>query len=114
GLAFATERRHGRGKFVMLGSLPYGEAGDLLLQKLIGHYAGEAGVALQSDVTPGTLVVPRTGDDGHDLWVIINMDGLGGTVTLPREGLDAVTGRKTAAGAFAVAAYECRVIRMEK
>lgn len=114
GMAFATERRHGRGKIVMLGSLPYGEAGDLLLQKLIGHYAGEAGVALQSDVTPGTLVVPRTGDDGHDLWVIINMDGLGGTVTLPREGLDAVTGRKTAAGAFAVAAYECRVIRMEK
>lgn len=42
------------------------------------------------------------------------MDGLGGTVTLPREGLDTVTGRKTAAGAFAVAAYECRAIRMEK
>ncbi|RRJ62582.1 beta-galactosidase [Paenibacillus oralis] len=114
GLAFATERLHGRGKIVMLGSLPCGEAGDLLLQKLIGHYADEAGVALRSDVTPGTLVVPRTGDDGNDLWVIINMDGLGGTVTLPREGLDVMTGRKAAAGALAVAAYEYRVIRMEK
>lgn len=112
GVAFATERRHGRGKIVMLGSLPCGEAGDLMLQKLINHYANESGVVLRSDVTPGTLVVPRTGDDGKELWVIVNMDGIGGNVTLPRDGLDVVTGRKVASGLHAVAAYEYRVIRL--
>lgn len=114
GLAFLTERRHGRGKLILLGSMPDGEDGDLLLRKLIGHYAEEAGITVRSDATPGTLVVPRAGDDGRELWVIVNLDGSGGSVTLPRGGLDAVTGRNVPAGALAVGPYEHRVIQLHQ
>ncbi|MFC0212009.1 beta-galactosidase [Paenibacillus chartarius] len=112
GAAFITEKRHGRGKIVMLGSLPSGDEGELLLHRLILHYADEAGVTVRSDVTRGTIVAPRRGDAG-DVWVVVNMDGLGGSVTLPREGVDAISGEAVAQGRLEVGRYEYRIIRFD-
>ncbi|MNC06842.1 Beta-galactosidase YesZ [compost metagenome] len=97
----------------MLGSLPAGEDGDQLLQALIGHYAGRAGVTVRSDVTPGTVVCPRRGSSG-ELWTVVNMDGLGGTVTLPRSGQDVLTGRAVPAGPLMLEPYEYRLIALEE
>lgn len=110
GLSFLTERAYGRGLIVLLGSLPAGEEGDKLMRALIGHYAGRAGVTLRSDATGGTVVCPRRGHDGRDLWAVVNMDGAGGSVTLPPQACDAVTGAALPPGLLSVGAYEYRLV----
>ncbi|MFC5448852.1 beta-galactosidase [Paenibacillus aestuarii] len=110
GLAFITEKQHGKGKIVMLGSMPAGEEGQLLLNRLIVRYAEEADVTIRSDVTKGTIVAPRRGDD-HEVWVVVNMDGAGGSVTLPRAGIDPTTQEPVPAGKLEIGRYEHKVIR---
>ncbi|WP_055105724.1 beta-galactosidase [Paenibacillus ihumii] len=112
GLAFATEHRHGLGRIVLLGSMPSGEAGDELLRRLIRHYADEVGITIRSDVKPGTLVAPRQRTDGQLVWIIVNMDGRGGSVTLPCPGWDALTGDVIPAGKVIVEAYGYRAIQL--
>jgi len=110
GEAFVTERRLGEGKVVLIGSTPTGDEGNELWVKLIEHYAAEAGVTVRTDATPGTIVAQRTGD-GYELWIIVNMDGAGGSVTLPTSGVDVVTNEEVAQGKLAVGRYEYRAIR---
>lgn len=112
GHAFLSEREHGKGKMVMLGSLPSGEKGDAMLEALVRHYAGEAAVSVRSDVTPGTVVAPRKGENGL-VWVIVNMDGKGGSVTLPEEGTDLLANRSVGAGRLSVGQHEYRVIQFD-
>jgi beta-galactosidase len=110
GEAFITERRLGAGKIVLVGSTPTGDDGNELWAKLIEHYAAEAGVTVRTDATPGTIVAQRQGED-CELWIIVNMDGTGGTVTLPANGVDAVTNEPVEAGQLHVGRYEYRAIR---
>ncbi|MDQ0890428.1 beta-galactosidase [Paenibacillus sp. V4I9] len=110
GKAFITEHQLGKGKIVMLGSMPMGEEGDLMVKKLIDHYAVDAHVRLRTDVTVGTIVAPRQGD-GYHLWVIINMDGKGGSVTIPQEGYDLLAQTGIKPGKLEIGKYEYRIIR---
>lgn len=112
GKAFITEHRLGKGKIVMLGSMPMGEEGDVMVKKLIDHYAVDAHVRLRTDVTVGTIVAPRQGDDYH-LWVIINMDGKGGSVTIPQEGYDLLAQTEIKPGSLGIGKYEYRIIRFK-
>ncbi|GMK42034.1 beta-galactosidase YesZ [Paenibacillus sp. CCS19] len=112
GLSFLTEQRVGDGLVVMLGAMPTGEEGDLMLRTMLDHYASRAGVALRANATSGTLVAPRVETDGRQLWVIVNMDGRGGTVTIPNGSVDAITGEPIAAGPLAVERYAYRVVRL--
>lgn len=109
GRAFITEQRHGKGKIVMLGSMPIGEDGDVLLKKLIDQYAGEAHLSLRTDVTQGTIVAPRLGD-GYTVWIIINMDGHGGSVTISQEGYDLLKQQPLFPGKLKIGKYEYRMI----
>ncbi|MEK4258786.1 beta-galactosidase [Paenibacillus sp. FSL R7-0163] len=111
-LSFLTEQPYGQGTIVMLGSMPAGEEGDLMLCKLIDHYAERTGVTVRSDVTKGTLVCPRSNDQGTEVWTIVNMDGHGGSLTLPRDGHDVLSGKSVACGPLSLGAYEYRVIRL--
>lgn len=108
--AFITERRLGEGKIVLVGSLPAGVEGDQLMRSLIAHYADEAGVNVRAAVSEGMIVAPRQGD-GYELWVVINMDGSGGTITLPREGVDALTNELVGPGELTVGRYEYKAIK---
>ncbi|MBD8068692.1 beta-galactosidase [Bacillus sp. PS06] len=113
GDAFITEHKRGQGKIVMLGSLPEGEAGDLLVSELLNHYAQEANVQLHTDVTKGTIVAPRHNDE-EDVWVMINMDGKGGSVTLPTTGTDALTGANLSKGIIEIGPFEHKIVRFQK
>ncbi|WP_438446029.1 beta-galactosidase [Gorillibacterium sp. sgz5001074] len=116
GLAFLTERTVGSrgGKVVLLGSLPGGEAGDRLLRSMIDRYAGEAGVRQRTDATAGTIVAPRVDRDGRSVWVAVNMNGAGGTVTLPSGGMDLLSGDGLEAGTvLRVEPFGYRAVRLE-
>ncbi len=112
GEAFVTEHRIGRGKIVMLGSMPLGEEGNRMLQAMVLHYAKEAGIKERTDVSEGTVVVPRRGD-GFTLWVVINMDGNGGTVSLPCAGMDVLENRVLPSGKLEIGRYEYKVVRLD-
>src|SRR5690606_18198467 len=91
--AYLTERALGKGKVVFLGAHPTGDDGRLFLQDLVHQYAQEAGAAAPFSVTPGTVVCPRVKDDGTQVLIVINMDGKGGKLSLPRGATNAVTGK---------------------
>jgi len=112
GDAFITERRLGAGKVVLIGSTPIGEEGNKLWANLIEHYTAEAGVTVRTDATPGTVVAQRAGH-GYELWIIVNMDGEGGSVTLPSKGVDVVSNEEISPGKLSVGRYEYRAIRLE-
>lgn len=110
-MPFITECKRGRGRIVMLGSMPEGEQGMLMLRRLLIHYAKEANISLLYDVTPGTIVVPRKGKDFLQ-WAIINMDGKGGEVTLPMNCKDALTDEAIVDEKIHIEAYDCRVVEL--
>lgn len=112
GKAFITEHKLGAGKIVMLGSLPMGDEGDLLLQKLVEHYSQEASLTMRTDVSKGTIVAPRQGD-GYTVWFIINMDGNGGTVTIPQIGIDIKTNSEVEPGQLEVGSFEYKMIKFK-
>lgn len=111
GLAFMTERRLGAGSVVVISAQPEGEVGRAMLGRTVAHYAGQAGVRRRFDASPGTIVCPRRGGDGHEWWLVQNMDGAGGEVRLPREGRDVLTGETLGPGSLALAAYAWRAVR---
>ncbi|WP_416151702.1 beta-galactosidase [Salipaludibacillus sp. HK11] len=110
GKAFMTESKVGKGKIVHVGSLPVGEEGDSLIRKIIDHYATETEVSVRTDVTSGTIVAPRIDDDGKQSWVIVNMDGQGGSVTIPKDAMDVLTKEKVSAERLDIGPYEYRII----
>jgi beta-galactosidase len=110
GLAFLTERAVGKGKVVFLTAMPQGDEGTALLAALFRHYATEAGVTLRLEVTPGTIALPRRDAQGL-FWVVVNMDGQGGTATLPGAATDLLGGDTLPAGPLAISPYTFRVVR---
>lgn len=108
GLPFITECRRGKGKVVMIGSRPVGESGSRMLQKLFLRYLKETG---ETVVLPsaGTMAVQREGA-GVRQWVCVNMDGKGGSVTLPRACRDTLNQEDLQAGAVFVPPYGVRVL----
>jgi beta-galactosidase len=60
-------------------------------------------------VTEGTIVAPRE-SNGHKFWVIVNLDGKGGSVTLPKDGMDLLTLNKVPQGTLELERYEYRII----
>ena len=93
GLAFATERPIGKGKLVMLGAQPHGDNSDAMLNRLIGHYAQQAGVKMHFDVPEGIVIVPRKSSQGKLLWIVLNMLNESKTVSLPAGATDMLSGR---------------------
>lgn len=110
GKAFLTEKQLGKGKFVMLGSLPTGEEGSKMLTEMIHTYAREAGVLADIKATEGTIVAPRE-QDGRKYWIVVNMDGKGGSVTVPQAVRDCITQENIPAGEWKLGKYDYRVLQ---
>jgi beta-galactosidase len=111
GLAWITERRLGAGAVVVLGAQPEGEAGRRLLEAMLSHYAAQAGVTRWFETSRGTVVCPRTGDDGAKLWIVVNLDGRGGEANLPLAKTNAVSGETLTAGPLKIGRYAWRAVR---
>lgn len=76
-LSFITEKNIGKGKIVLLGSMPAAEAGERLLRKMIEHYAEQAGIK-HPTCSEGVLLVPRRTANGDALWFAVNLSGCKG------------------------------------
>ncbi|MEC0173371.1 hypothetical protein P4H83_00635 [Paenibacillus favisporus] len=109
GLSFLTEMKRGQGRIVLLGSLPAGDEGSEMLERMLIHYGKEANVTRMAEVTTGTIMAPRESET-EEIWGIVNMNGEGESVTLPREGFDKLSGERLAAGRMEVGRYEYRMI----
>lgn len=113
GMAFLTERRLGKGKIVMLGSMPQGQEGELMIEKMIQHYAEEAGVSLKSSTSAGTVAIPREDKQGR-IWFVVNMDGKGGWVSVSEPSLDVINNKPIPTGKCSIAPYGCLVIKKQE
>lgn len=109
--AFLTERKLDRGTVVVLGALPDGPVGRMLLGKLVAHYARQAGAAAVGEASLGTVLCPRVGDEGERLTIAVNLDGRGGQVTLAAGARDALSGEALPAGPLSIPRYGWCAIR---
>ncbi|MEK4871294.1 beta-galactosidase [Niallia sp. FSL W8-1348] len=110
GNAFIKEMKRGKGKIVFLGSLPLGSQGEKMVEALIHHYAKEAAVKMEIKTTDGTAIIPRIGKDAS-YWVVVNMDGKTGEVTLPKKSVDWKSNQILESGKYEIPPYDYRVIK---
>lgn len=104
GLAAVTETRLGKGRIVLLGTMPV--AADL--KTLLLQFAAECGIQPSADATPNMLVVPREGKSGRGLMVV-ELQNRPGTLTLPGESRDLLTGQ-VLSGKIEVRPYQVLVL----
>ncbi|HBQ63442.1 MAG TPA: beta-galactosidase [Clostridiales bacterium] len=112
GHAFLTEKPEGKGRIVLLGHMPQGAEGDRMLGSILRYYAAEAGIRMRWDVSAGTIVAPRH-SKGKRIWIIVNMDGKGGTVTLPKAGTDLLCQEPVPQGPLKIDRYGYKAIGWE-
>lgn len=110
-MPFITEKKVGKGKIVMIGSMPYGEDGDKMWQKIISHYGKEAGITVQANTSEGTIAIPRH-DYQNNYFVVVNMDGKGGKINLPNGGFDVIKSTEIKAGPLDISPYQYKIIKM--
>ncbi len=104
GMAAVTETAIGKGRLVLLGTLPPPDA----LQRLLLDKAAEQGIGPVSQATANVLVVPRSGSAGTGA-VVVELEHQPGTFTLDAPARDLLTG-KTCSGTVPVAPYEVLVL----
>ncbi|WP_308366262.1 MULTISPECIES: beta-galactosidase [unclassified Microbulbifer] len=114
GHAFITERKIGQGRVVILGAQPHGEQGQTLINNLINHYAGLAGVKERYDAAPGVVVSPRINKKGDKFWIAINMSDQEGTLRLPNGVADAVSSKPIRSSGITLQRYQWRAIQLNK
>lgn len=110
GTAFFTERKLGLGKLVIMSAHPIGDTGKTFIEMLIQHYAKDAQATKPIEASIGTIVCPRIDNQGAVLWVVVNMDGKGGTVKVPANAKDAITGQSVNS-VLELKRYEWRLIK---
>ena len=109
GEPFILEKRLGKGRAVVVGAYPEGDAGENMIKAMLLHYAGLMGIQNALDASSGTIVIERYGEDHYD--IIVNMDGKGGTVQLEMEYLDVLDQVLLPPGALDIGRYDYKVIR---
>ncbi len=109
GKVFLTEHSVGKGKIVMLGSMPEGETGREMLKRLIFRYTN--GID-KPEVSPGTEAIPRLDSNGL-FYFLVNMNGQGGSIKINGICSDLITGKKYQSGQILLEPYEYRIIRPE-
>jgi len=112
-MPFITQHTVGNGKVVMVGSLPTGEAGDKMWEALIQHYAKDAKITLKLRPTDGTIAIPRY-DDEHQYFVLVNMDGQGGSVVTENAMIDVLSHQVIEAGSIDIKPFSYRIIQVKK
>jgi len=110
-MPFITEHAVGKGKVIMVGSLPSEAAGEKMWEALIEHYAEAAGIGFKFKPTSGTLVIPRY-NENHQYFVLVNMDGQGGSIRISQPMIDVLTGKSLATEVVEVESFGYRLIQI--
>ena len=110
-MPFINERSVGRGKIVMIGSMPLGQAGESMWLRLISHYGAAAGME-KIAVSEGTLAIPRHDDDSKYI-VAVNMDGKGGIIELAADGRDMLADIPIEPGAVVIEPFGYKIIKIK-
>jgi len=105
GLAAITSRKMGKGRIIVLGTLPRPE--DLL--KLFASAAAEADVHPVADASDNLLVVPRSGEAGEGL-MLVEYENRPARIALPKPATDLLTGQ-TESGEIEVEPYGVKVLK---
>ena len=111
-MPFITEHAVGKGKVIMIGSLPTDETGDKMWETIIEHYAKDAGITLKLKPTAGTIAIPRY-DNDNQYFVLINMDGLGGSITVDDEMFDVLSGQIIEKENVEIKPFSYRIIQIK-
>lgn len=73
GMAFLMERSVGRGRLILLGSMPIGVQGDAMLTALMRQVMSPAA---PGGLPSGIKAIPRTRKNGREtLWILVNVTG---------------------------------------
>ncbi len=105
GLAAITTRKLGKGRVVVLGTLPRPD--DLL--RMFARIACEAGVQPVADASENLLVVPRSGEAGEGV-IVVEYQNRPARIALPRSAEDLLTGRMES-GEIEIPQYGVKVLR---
>jgi beta-galactosidase len=106
GLAAVVTRKIGKGRIILLGTLPEPRAlGELLLRA-----ASDAGVAAPPSASPNLLVVPREGSAGRGI-VAVELEGKPASLVLDAPATDLLTGREHAPGTLELAPFAVVVLQ---
>ncbi|MGO4892006.1 beta-galactosidase [Flavobacterium sp. W21_SRS_FM6] len=108
--AFITQRKIGKGHIVVLGVQPFGDNAQAMIDAVLQHCIELAKVKGHYQVSQGTIVAPRVEADGRILWIVTNMNGEGGELTLPNGGTDALTGKAIASGKLSIEPFLWRAV----
>lgn len=104
GLAAVTRKSVGKGKIIVLGTIP--SAADI--QKLLAAVCKKAGLSQSAKASPNLLVVPRAGD-GHEGMIVVELEHKTGMMTLERKMTDLLTGVEYD-GEFEIPPYKVLVL----
>ncbi len=104
-LAAVTARKMGKGRIIVLATLPPKE--DLL--RMLGPIAAEAGVSPVADASDNLLVVPRSGEAGEGL-ILVEFENRPARIKLPRQATDLLTGNALS-GEVEIQPYGVQVLR---
>lgn len=89
GLAAVTEHRVGKGRIIVLGTMPQPED----MQSLLASICAESGVSPAAEASDNLVVVRREGDAGDGL-AVVEVENRAGALTLPEPMTDLITGTR--------------------
>jgi beta-galactosidase GanA len=106
GLAAIVTRKLGKGRILLLGTLPEPRAlGELLLRT-----ASESGVAAPPTGSPHLLIVPREGAAGRGT-IAVELEGKPATLVLDTPAKDLLTGKEHARGTVEIPPFGVVVLQ---
>jgi beta-galactosidase GanA len=106
GRAAIAENAMGKGRIVVLGTMPEPKA----LKKLVASVARRAGVKPAAVASANLLVVPRSGKGGEGLGVA-EVRNKAAWLRLTRRAVDLTTGRKQQAGVVKIKPFQVMVLK---
>jgi beta-galactosidase GanA len=105
GLAAASETRLGKGRIILLGTMPL--AADM--RRLMLQFAAQCNIRPAAEASPNVLVVPRKGEAGEGL-IVIEIENRPGVLELPTPVRNMLDGNEYT-GRLEIAPYQVMVLR---
>jgi beta-galactosidase len=106
GSAAIIENKMGKGKVIVLGTMPEAKA----LVSLVTKNAAQAEIAPVTKASPNLLCVPRSGKGGEGM-VVVEVENKPASVTINKPAIDLLTGKKYTKGSIRVKPYSVIVLK---